>query len=323
MKRLLLLFFSVCLSIQLFASASLKITFSGTESYVVNVGGAKYFIDDQYLQLDNLIEGNYVLKFSVRHGMSTILVHTTNLYLQNNTETIALFENNVLQVKSINQLNNVVVTGNNNSWTNANYFSDTDFQAVLDEVENESFDSKKKDKIISMIKHGMISSSQAKQLLETFSFDSERYESAVAITQYVYDQQNLWQLGETFSFQSSKEDYLEYIDQLPSNNSNNNSNASPGIFYGMDNTSFSQLLESVKDESFDSNKPDIIISSVKYTKISTQQAIQLLETFSFDSYRLETAKELAPYINDRQNYWQAGETFAFNSNKDEFLKFIQ
>lgn len=324
MNKLLLLICSIWLSAQLFASASLKITFSGTNSYMVNVNGSNFFVDDQYLQLDNLNEGNYVLKFSVSHGLKTILVHTTNLYLQDNTETISLFENNVLQVKSINQLNNVViVTGNNNGWNNPNYFSDADFQAVLKEVENESFDSKKKDKIVSLIKHGKISSSQGVQLLNTFSFDSERYESAVAMVPYIYDQQNLWQLGETFSFQSHKEDYLEYIDQVPANNSGNTYAVSPGISYYMDASSFTQLLNSVKDESFDSNKPALILSSVKHTTVTTNQAIQLLETFDFDSYRLEAAKELTPYISDRHNYWQAGNTFGFSSNKDEFLKYIK
>jgi hypothetical protein len=332
MNKLLLLFVAICITAYSYATASLKITFSGDDSYVVNVDGFKHYVDNQYLQLEHLSQGNHSLKFFVRHGMTTILVHTTDLYLQDNTETIAIFENSVLKVKSVNTMNtNVFVGGGTNTWTSNNHFSNTDFQAVLEEVEDESFDSKKADKIVSLIKHGYISAGQGKQLLETFSFDSERYDAAIAMIPYVHDQQNLWQLGETFTFSTNKDEYLDHINSMPGSTTtgsgNNNtwtvSHTTSYGSYGMDAASFNQLYEKVEDEAFDSNKPELILTSVKHTTITTAQAVALLETFSFDSHRLDAAKEMTPYISDRHNYWQAGEAFTFNSNKDEFLEYIK
>lgn len=319
MKRQLLFLLILTIQFGAFASASLKITFSGTEAYVVKIGGSKYFVDNQYLQLDYLTEGLYSVKFSVRQGMNTFLVHQTDIYLQDYTETIGIFENNVLKIKSVNQVGN---SASGNGWNADNYFTDAEFGEVMAAVSEESFDDQKGQKMVSLIKQGMISSNQARQLLELFSFDSERYEAAIAIVPYVHDPKNLYKLADVFSFKSSRDDFLAHIDKLTvSGTSNNTFNNSNGNYMSV--SGFNQLLKNVEDESFDSKKLDLIITSVKYTKITTRQAIELLETFSFDSYRLEAANEMIPYIWDPENYWQAGETFEFKSNEDSFLEHIK
>lgn len=317
MKKQLLFLLMLIIQLGVFASASLKITFSGTEAYVVKIGGAKYFVDNQYLQVDYLTEGLYSVKFSVRQGMNTFLVHQTDIYLQDHTETIGIFENNVLKIKSVNQVGN---NASGNGWNAYNYFTDAEFGEMMTVVSKESFDDQKRQKMVSLVKQGMISSNQAKQLLELFSFDSERYEAAIAIVPYVHDRQNLYKLADVFSFKSSRDDFLAYIDELPVSGTSNSTFGSTGNGHYMGVSGFNQLLKNVEDESFDSKKPDLIITSIKYTKITTRQAIELLETFSFDSYRLEAANEMIPYIWDPQNYWQAGDAFSFDSNKDKFLK---
>lgn len=317
MKKPLLFLLMLAIQFGVFASASLKITFSGTNAYVVNIGGSKHFVDNQYLQLDYLTEGLYSVKFSVRQGMSTFLVHQTDIYLPDHTETIGIFENNVLKIKSVNQSGNV---GAGNSWNTHNHLTDAEFEEVIEAVDKESFDDQKRQKMISLVRQGMISSTQAKQLLALFSFDSERYEAAIAIEPYVYDRQNLYKLADAFSFNGTRDDFLAYINELPVSNTGNNNFANSGSGNYMDVSGFNQLLKNIEDESFDSKKSNLILSSIKHTKITTRQAIAILETFSFDSYRLEAANKMIPYIWDPENYWQAGDTFSFNSNKEKFLK---
>lgn len=310
------------------AGASLKLTFSGTKDYHVKLGGINYSVHNQYLQLESLEEGNYsITVYEKTNMLSVYQVYTSSIYLQDKSETIALFDNNMLSVKSVNYIqnnyNSLGGCGNSNI-ISSNQFSIGDFQKVLNEIKDESFDSKKKDRILSMIKYGSISSNQGMQILETFSFDSHRYESAIAIIPYVYDQHNLYLWAESFSFLSDKNKYLDYLESLSVSQNNNNGNwANSWGNQGIENASFSALLDRVNEESFDSNKSEIIIGSIKYSKVATAQAIELLKTFSFDSQRLDAAKEMEPYISDRHNYWQAGEVFDFTSNKNSFLEFIK
>lgn len=319
MIRILLLvlaFVQVNLS---FGLASLKITFSGTQQYKVSIDGVKYHAYNQYFEINQLNSGNHVLKFYLVNGYAETFLHQTHLFTQDRTETIGIFDQNNFLVKSVNTVHNNNF-GQNGYWTNEE-LNNSDFQKVLEEVKDEAFDSKKKDLMLKIIGSSKISTAQAVQLLNTYSFDSDRYDGAVALVNVVHDQQNLWQVGEVFTFDSNKKKYLEYIDHVPGSQqtTTNNWNYGNSMNSVMHQNDFSKLYDAVDDEAFDANKTKVIMQSVKHTSISTSQAIQLLNTFSFDGDRLSCAKKLIPYISDRQNYWQAGDAFKFDSNKKEFL----
>lgn len=91
----------------------------------------------------------------------------------------------------------------------------------------------------------------------------------------------------------------------------------------MSETSFQKLFQSVNSEVFDDKRTKMIVSSVTNTAISTDHAIQLLKLFTFDDKRLSCALELVPYICDKDNYWKAGDTFTFSSNKKALLNKLE
>ncbi|MCB9033079.1 MAG: DUF4476 domain-containing protein [Chitinophagales bacterium] len=108
-----------------------------------------------------------------------------------------------------------------------------------------------------------------------------------------------------------------YPNQPPYGNNNNYP------FYNImpDNT-FNQLEQTLKNTSFDSERYDIGKTALKNANINTNQVIKLINTFSFDSKRVEFAKLCYDKTVDKQNYFQVVNAFSFNSSKKELTEFI-
>lgn len=91
----------------------------------------------------------------------------------------------------------------------------------------------------------------------------------------------------------------------------------------MSETTFQKIFLEVSNEVFDDKKTKVIVSLVENTALSSNQAIRLLELFTFDDKRLTCALEIIPFICDRENYWKAGDVFTFSSNKKALLNKLE
>jgi hypothetical protein len=87
---------------------------------------------------------------------------------------------------------------------------------------------------------------------------------------------------------------------------------------------FRQIMESVKQESFNSTKLTIAKQIIRSKQcFTTRQITELVKLFSFDDTRLELAKFAFDYTIDRENYYQVADAFSFSSSKEELMKFLE
>lgn len=95
-----------------------------------------------------------------------------------------------------------------------------------------------------------------------------------------------------------------------------------GTVHNNTNTYFSQFLETVRNESFDSNRLKIAKTYANQTALTAEQIKQIATTFSFDSNRLEWAKTAYNSCVDKGNYFLLKNTFSFSSNYTDLMDYI-
>ncbi|MBL0095790.1 MAG: DUF4476 domain-containing protein [Bacteroidetes bacterium] len=92
--------------------------------------------------------------------------------------------------------------------------NDADFNALLNTIDNQSFESTRMTLSKQAIRqHGVINSRQVAELMNLMSFESSKLELAKYAYQYTIDPQNYFQLFNAFSFDSSVRELSEYIDR--------------------------------------------------------------------------------------------------------------
>jgi hypothetical protein len=107
------------------------------------------------------------------------------------------------------------------------------------------------------------------------------------------------------------------------NNGYPNGNGQNGQWCGTDNAAFGQFLKLMDNEPFDSNKLDLARSYGKKTKLSAQQITDISKKFTFDSNRLDWAKEAYASCYDKANYFLLKSTFTFSSNYSALEEYIE
>jgi hypothetical protein len=78
----------------------------------------------------------------------------------------------------------------------------------------------------------------------------------------------------------------------------------------------------LQDQSFEEDRLDALQLSMKSTCLTTAQAEQVIDLFTFDENRLEVAKYLSDRLVDRQNAAALAKKLSFDSSKMEYRRYI-
>lgn len=78
----------------------------------------------------------------------------------------------------------------------------------------------------------------------------------------------------------------------------------------------------LQDQSFEEDRLEALKLAMNTTCLTTAQAEQLLDLFTFDENRLEVAKYLADRLTDRDNAGALAKKLTFDSNKMEYRRYI-
>jgi hypothetical protein len=78
----------------------------------------------------------------------------------------------------------------------------------------------------------------------------------------------------------------------------------------------------LQDQSFEEDRLEALQLSMKSTCLTTAQAEQLLDLFTFDENRLEVAKYLSDRLTDRDNAGALAKKLTFDSSKMEYRRYI-
>lgn len=78
----------------------------------------------------------------------------------------------------------------------------------------------------------------------------------------------------------------------------------------------------LQDQSFEEDRLEALQLAMKSTCLTTAQAEQLIDLFTFDENRLEVAKYLSDRLTDRDNAGALAKKLTFDSSKMEYRRYI-
>lgn len=90
----------------------------------------------------------------------------------------------------------------------------------------------------------------------------------------------------------------------------------------MNSNIFNKLKYSVMNATFESDKLKIAKQGIFAHGVSSQQVLELIELFSFETNKIKLAKFAYQYTFDKPNYFLVNNGFTFSSSINELNKFI-
>ncbi|MBB2145960.1 DUF4476 domain-containing protein [Pedobacter sp. LMG 31464] len=186
------------------------------------------------------------------------------------------------------------------------------FNSLLAMVKKEPFDDDKIKVIQAYTVHSYLSTAQTAVLLKTFNQDDKKLFLAKNLVPVISDLQNYYTLKEEFTFLSSKDEFLKFLNESKSSRRRRDMSA----------TIFEQLRLSVKREAFDDDKTKVIQASIQNSAPSTVQISELLKLYSFEDKALICAKMTYNFVSDQQRFFTLKDVFKFRSNQDSLLEFL-
>jgi len=91
--------------------------------------------------------------------------------------------------------------------------SDTDFQSAKKSIASKSFEDSKLTTAKQIVSANCVLSSQVKEIMDVFGFESSRLEFAKYAYKYTYDKNNYYKVNEGFKFESSIDELNEFLQE--------------------------------------------------------------------------------------------------------------
>jgi hypothetical protein len=96
-----------------------------------------------------------------------------------------------------------------------------------------------------------------------------------------------------------------------------------GYERGMDDHEFRQVLQAIDKEWLETNKLKSATQVVRTNSLTSAQVKQLVLMFSFESNKLELAKQAYANTVDKKNYYILNDAFSFDGSKNELNRYIR
>lgn len=139
------------------------------------------------------------------------------------------------------------------------------------------------------------------------------------VTSRRWNNNNKW-----YDEESARENNKDWNNNYYNNRNNNYEDNDWARYNGAISTSrYNQLIEQVRNSSFESSKVDVVNLMLKNNKINVDQLIGILKEFSFESTKLQFAEDNYYKVVDKGNYFLVSNVFTFQSSKDEMIKFLE
>jgi hypothetical protein len=214
----------------------------------------------------------------------------------------------------------------NNSNTNGNYkvaMTSAAFNQVYRDVSDQTSTSRKLAAATRAFNttNNYFTVAQASELISLVTGDNNRLQLAKLALDNIIDTENISQLFNLLTSQSSKVDLDGYI----RNNGFANGNYSYAVHAAMTETEFNNLYNTIRKKWLPLTKysaaADAFNSSTNY--FTTSQARQLISLLSSESNRLDLAKIAFDNVVDQQNFRQLYDLFTTQASKDALDEYLR
>jgi hypothetical protein len=156
-------------------------------------------------------QGNVGIQMNTNMGTTT---QGNTTFQSTNTQSNTQFQNTNTQGNTTIQSNNTQTTQTPVQPTSTNGYCKNilaDANRKVEELNELSFDSDRKEAILMELKTYCLTASQAYQILEVLDFESDRLECAKFLSDRIIDKDNVGILYKLFDFDSSKMELRQYI----------------------------------------------------------------------------------------------------------------
>ncbi len=90
----------------------------------------------------------------------------------------------------------------------------------------------------------------------------------------------------------------------------------------MSHDEFEQLRSTIYRQSFDDTRYNIAIQGIRNREMNSRQIAILMNAFTFESTKLDFAKQAYNYVIDKEKYYLVNNEFTFSSSIDELNKYL-
>ncbi len=275
----------------------------------------KYYSVGQALQLIQLVNSESsrlrLAKLSYRG-----IVDRNNFY---QVVDLLSFQSSKDQLNSyVTNYKDDVGGGNNNDYA----MSESDYNRLYESVKSQWPPSTQVNTVKAAFNNlnYFFTAAQVSKLLRLFSFEGDKLDLAKVSYRGIVDRNNMSQVFDVLSFQTSKDNLTAFIRNYKDDNNNNGGGRNP-----VSDSKFNDLKQNVQTRIFPGEKmsalQDIFSDNSYY--FTSNQAKQLIELLSLESNRLTLAKLAYRNITDRNNFSQVS-NLLFNQNSrqqlDEYVR---
>ena len=271
---------------------------------------ANYFTSAQIRSMLNLVNSQSYRLSLAKTGYKTVTDPTNYSSIYNILSSQARRNELSAYVSEYDRLNPGY--NNNNSGTVKLAMSQSAYNAIYADAQGQWPESAKKTYLSTVFgnSYNYFTTTQAKQLISVVTSETERLQLAKEAWDNVVDQQNFNQMNDLLSYQTSRNDLANYV-----NNQNVNNPRIP-----MTATNYNNLYLAARDQYSYSEKlsyiDNVFVNANNFFTIS--QVRQLLQLVTNENDRLRLAKSAWDNITDQSNYTYLLDLFNSQAARNNF-----
>ncbi len=285
-----------------------------------------YFTANQVRQLIQLIdeESNRLHLAKTAYRGITDPNNISQIYDLFNTQASRdEFASYIASYNRNNQVSNNNVVANNQNKTP---MSDASFRTLYNDIQRQWIPGSKLDALTNAFANpnNYFTSSQAKQLIQLTSDETNRLQLAKASYRNITDPANFSQLYDLFSIRANRESLEAFVANFASTNANQNTG------YGqtkvaMSNADFNAIYRNIQNQWIPGAKMTALRNTFMNPDyyFTTSQAKQLIQLERDEDDRLQLAKLSYRNITDRENFPQLYDILTSRASRDELAAYVR
>ncbi len=228
-----------------------------------------------------------------------------------------------------------------------------DFELAKQTLSSTAFESTRLEVAKQIAGSNCLTSSQVRELVGLFTFESNRLDLAKYAFSRTYDVDNYHVVSQAMGYSSSQSELAQYaMANMPANApyagqpiyapqppppgpATHQPPVPPlpdyvpgytgriGCPNPMSPTEYNQAVQSIRSSNFENTRADVAKQIFRSRCATVDQITGILRLFTYDNSRLDLAKFAYGFTYDIDNYFRVAEAFEYDSNKRSLMDFIR
>lgn len=201
--------------------------------------------------------------------------------------------------------------------------SDSEFNRLVRSVMMQPDDHLREITAIQLAEANCMTVAQIMKMASLLEQEASRLDYLKRSYDYTYDVGNYHYSNQLFNDKAYSNQFETFVSERRGRSGRHSQQGSVEIRCAVSNEEMLEIVNSIKNQSFDNTQLTMAKQIVNAKKcFTTDQIKQLVDIFSFESTKLEMAKYCYNYCIDRSNYYRINSSFNFSTSAEELSKFV-